>query len=418
MKSMTKSKPRLSEIEGKAEDLLSQGKARQAVTYLLSYIAYFVDEPRFFGLFIRPLVQMGYQKESRLFLKLLENFDSPQAILDLAIYFSDQRLFFLSLPLLQRAYKLDPKREGVVYQLAIALSYEGFHDKALAVLEGFSKGEGSFWYHYERGWNRIFCGKIEKAIQDMFWLEEQVDPLDEESKEAFAYHRLKDTILRYQQAKRPGRNIKKWHFIQYGAALFENVFQNALPSLQEKQILSIGSMEKALVSACRWVEAYGNIQKILWVGDENAEILAFFFSLLLDLPVEPLTKVEDSHYALIVSSKAEYFPQALLKIHPGQVLFVPYLILQNPQGVCPDLTSFLVREPFIYPWVYQGMGKERVISLWEKEKEKLLKYKKEVVLPSFYERAKELWMAGGDKKYPMGRYSYSGELPFPMVKIL
>lgn len=424
-------KNRFDELKTSVQLLMERGETEAALSSLQKNLASFSDLRDYYGLFVRPLTQMGFLKEARLIMTLVERFDS-RSFLQLGCHFAEQRLFYLAIPLLQEAHKKNPERGDIIHELALCFSSEGHHQKALELLDQHPQKETNFWVRYEKAWNSLFVGKLKEACQEREWLENAIEDAPPEQKTSvfFAYQKLKDTLLRFQLSPKPQKNFWKWHFILYGGSLIEALPDVKPSGFQEGEgIGQIGSFGKMVQKTTQWIkDLYPETKKIFWLADEDSEICGRCLVHLLEIPGEPLKhmKLNQTQNSLVVSARAGDFSPEFLDIQPGQILFSPSLSFQNPLRVCPDLVGFFLREPFIFPWALPGKeSPQEFLNYFNnrsaKEIDKLLdKGTRDVQKfpqKKFYQKAKPLLMAGNSENYPFGRYSFSGEQPFPIIKM-
>lgn len=172
------------------------------------------------------------QNEWRLFAALAERGDDPQAFLNLGHYFIGTPNHRTAIPLLRRALSLAPGDVKVVCELAIALLGEFQPHEARAALLAVDLGDDPdavILLHH----SRLLCGDT-GGIQQ--FVVRQRPPLDDElastpegpareeiQKSLDRLDQLEESLRRLTTIPQPERNLRHWHFIQYGAVILHVV---------------------------------------------------------------------------------------------------------------------------------------------------------------------------------------------------
>lgn len=169
------------------------------------------------------LRQMKAADETKLFEAALADFENFKNFFDLGYHFINVGHDRLAIPMLQRAFNLNPGNGDVGLELAIALCGRFRPEEARQVLMqcDFSS---SFWVGYQYFWASLLCNIKDGAEQ--FIKESRRRFLSEAASHEirgalYALDKLDEMRIRLGVLGEPKPLIRDWHFIQYGSAVLD-----------------------------------------------------------------------------------------------------------------------------------------------------------------------------------------------------
>ena len=328
---------------------------------LRQLIYIFTEYPSFipaYELASKTLHHMKGEKESTLFNKAIQNFDTFQPFFDLGYHFIDVGHFRLAIPFLERAWQLNPGHIQTGLELSLAYTAQFRIKEAISILQP-TDYETNFWVAYQLYYCRILDNQpdgVEIFLQEIRQFIASSD-ITEQSVSTIRYvtKTLDEMYQRLLFIENPEKHIRDWHFIQYGSMILD-FFESDDYVAGGRYVALWGTYQ----NICRNLERLIYFlkksnklpEKVIALPDRDSEILALYISRRINCYFEYLNEnnVVESN-TLIISGDSKNFNDTyeLIKIADNQTVFAYHIDWLNDTLFCPDIVA-LLSQSFYFPW--------------------------------------------------------------------
>jgi len=164
----------------------------------------------------RAANEVGEEEIARALLAILHEPHNAGMWLQAGWALIDQSASDLAVPLLEEAYRIDPRNPEVRESLVIAYSDEGRHHEVVSIAAGMSLAERPS-LAFPLAWSALMIRRIETAERAFSMLTKMAEKAPEirgiQAKAAAALERYR--------AFPPADDIRHWHYIQYGGVTLD-----------------------------------------------------------------------------------------------------------------------------------------------------------------------------------------------------
>lgn len=343
-----------------AKENFAQGKYQECLRLLTFAFNQNPDNRDSYVLAGMCLKQMGADDEAKMFEHVVSQFDSSKAFFDLGYHFIDAGHDRLAVPMLERAFKLEPGNSNIGLELAIALCALFQPAQAREVLLQCDLSS-SFWVGYQFYWSSLLCGITDGAEQ--FSKESRRQFLSQAASHEirgalYALDKLDELRIRLAVMQKPPLEIQYWHFIQYGAAILDyfNEDEEQLNVAGGRWVyvgVSYQQLATTLNKLHRLLNELGKSpRQIIGLPDQDSAIIATAAGKIFDLPVQIVSKANEASQddsLLIAANNWNLVEVPLERVLKGQTVFAFNHNWLNQGPNTPDVSG-LMTQYCTWPW--------------------------------------------------------------------
>lgn len=299
------------------------------------------------------LKALGSPEESELFQTALENFRDPEPFFKLGVHFNRHNFFELSPPFLQRALKLDQDHLKAALELSVALSSRFRINEAVEVLENMNFTD-SFWTVFQMQYLLLLKGET-AGIHE--FIEAAREQLQAEKKDEFCGPLsylvvLEEMLGRFEAVGNPGKNIRDWHFIQYGTGIL-HYFSDPEEYVAGGRFVATWSYPQTVrnvLEKLKWYLALGG-RKILIVAaapGRDSEIIGRAAATVLGVPFSTAGHNRPGTLVVAADNRALNCLDCLEWTKNNQVVFALNLNWLEGQRYVPDVCGWMSQSTYHY----------------------------------------------------------------------
>ncbi len=242
------------------------------------------------------LRQMNAESEAKLFDQVLASFDDSEVFFKLGYHFMDVGHDRLAIPILKRAFALDPGNNNIGLELAIACCGQFQPESARRILSECDLAS-NFWLAYQYYWSSMLCGITDGVEQ--FSKESRRQFLSQAASHEirgalYALDKMDEFRIRLAALGKPEQHVMYWHFLQYGSAIldyFDNrEGQNGLEVAGGRFVyvgISFAQLTITLNKLRHFLTELGkNVKRVISLPDRDSSIIASGAAKILDLPLQ------------------------------------------------------------------------------------------------------------------------------------
>jgi tetratricopeptide (TPR) repeat protein len=264
-----------------------------------------------------------------------------ESFFQLGSAFVEEGMYGQALAPLYRSYQLAPGEAAICYWLGYSLMKEFQLEKALLFMRRAYEKEPRLPMVYSMAYLYLLRGESEQA--DPFLLEmEKIVQREGEGTERLKYLRE----FRERLIAHPPKDIRDWHFVQYGTALLR-VFHDDFPDVPEDPAhgrymwvtltyRQVAAALKALACLFESLETKTDYSSISYVSQEGAP-LALALGEMLQLPVSAFSPANAGR------------PEIVLAVHSEEVNRIARSCIDRPESLIFSLTVDWTRETVMLP---------------------------------------------------------------------
>jgi tetratricopeptide (TPR) repeat protein len=363
-----------------AEDALRDRRYDHALTILGVGFASQIGYRPFYTLAARVLEHMDARREARLFWQALANFEDWEPFFRIGFYFVDAWQYDMATPFMERAHQVAPENADVAHELALCYANTFRVAEALTMLEAFERHD--FWTSYRMHRYRLLLGET-AGLED--YLAKASGALSRQQGQhegvSQGYALLEELREMWHRCRAAGGEagpweLRRWHFIQYGSVLLEQMGEERRRELATAMQVDaggrfiryfggMGQVSALLHRLVRQLAISGKEhRKIVYLENRDDAILALALSRLTGLPAEPADGENLSHaHTLVVAADNRTYngEHELCEVQPHQTVFAFQIDWMQPAMMCPDIAGVLTLQ-YAFPWRRKPQG-ESFMSL-------------------------------------------------------
>lgn len=360
----------------KALEKFNNNQFQDALKNIASGFEKDLDYKPLYELSAKCLEKIGAHDEAELFTKVIHAPNQFEPYKNLGTHFYESGYLNLALPFLERAVSIDSSNLDTVHDLALVYARRFQIEKAVKVLED-NHPQNDFWNYWFWCKLRILYGKtegVEKALNELkAVLEKEKDTTEIEFPE-LKVNEVFEMLQRYNQINTPKKQIRDWHFIQYGGIILDYFDDSENYVAGGRYVASWGSNEAIKIIILilkKYIEELSfQITKIAYINNRNAEIIGRAIGHELNLSTVLYTTNESNENTLIVGADSSDFNdfEELAIVKEGQILFALNQCWLQSSAISPDIIGFM-SQYYYYPWNGGGL---RVVDAEKGTTEKTL----------------------------------------------
>ncbi len=314
---------------------------------------------------VQALTSVNAKKEASLFHNVIHSKDKTQAFKILGNHFLEAENYRLAKTFLGEAFK-KKKDLAVGHDLAIAYARKFDTKTAQEILEQISDefDYWTFWYYTKLKILNNDRREIENHINEL----EDVTRVEAKNENhQVAIDKAQEVVASYLallSIDNPAREIKHWHFIQYGAIILD-LFDTEVAG--GRHVASWGNFEQinGILHAFKKVaeQLSVNIKKIVTTKDRDSLIIGKALSLLLEVPFANLDANASYEDTLFVSAYASSLHEIpfIENIADNNKIFSLVQQWMVPTFVAADVVG-LIAQMYTLPWAENNINNKEGID--------------------------------------------------------